>query len=273
MHDIASDYDSPEEKAASLLRRMTILYLKSMTKFYSYSCKSLDVINDETSETADFESRDKTDNEQSSVDSNGDANDASDSSAENNKKVDLETSDKERFEQVYNEVGVIYPLSLFESYLNGLSSLLFHAYPDRVLGKSTIEVRQLVGGSRSDIINLALKNKLKTFSRETILGRIGNLQNIFNLSFNISELHKARLSAIIISRNEMVHANYAQEIHLSDDLSVELQAEREQPELPDADVVDTCEKIVAAIYKSVSTTISGRELKGVEAEIYAALME
>jgi hypothetical protein len=173
-----------------------------------------------------------------------------------------------------DEIDIIYPIAMLESYINGVISFLFHFQPSRVLSDRTIEVRQLTSKSRAQVLNEQIDACLKAFSRDGMIVKLAAVEKKFGICFNITDEEKRVLKDSIILRNEFVHANYGQNIRISDDLKVEVEMVSVRSDIPPgsfARTVNVSNVVIAKVFEVVSTQVLLRELSDQEALIVQKL--
>lgn len=171
------------------------------------------------------------------------------------------------FHMVYREMSITHNVAIFDSFLNSMTRYVMFRMPDKVLGSTAVEVRQLIAKSSTQIIAEQLDKKAEALSRESFIARVRFLEKILEIDFAYEKAEISKVKEIVRIRNLITHDARSFHMVLNEDRSVDVGAIREVVDSDlDADI-ETLERLVPKLYKGCCTALLGRELNEGEVKI------
>jgi hypothetical protein len=171
------------------------------------------------------------------------------------------------FHTVYREMSITYSVAIFDSFLNSMTRYVMFNLPEKVLGSTSVEVRQLIAKPSDQVISEQLDKRAESISRESFVSRIRFLENVLETDFQYDKDEIGKLKEIVRIRNLITHDARSFNMVLNDDRSVSVGAIREVADSDlDADI-ETLERLVPKLYQGCCEALLKRKLNDNEIKV------
>jgi hypothetical protein len=135
----------------------------------------------------------------------------------------LEESDIRTVLRVSRELGLVYRIAIFDSFLNNLTSYALAARPSKGVGRAQMQASVLLGKTRADVVNEYIGRRMKSLSRENFGTRLQALREITDVDIRIPENQLRELKRLSNLRNAIVHEGSAYQFVVDDELRIHSQ--------------------------------------------------
>lgn len=164
------------------------------------------------------------------------------------------------FHTVYREMAITHNVAIFDSFLNSVTRYVMFKNPEKVLGSTSVEIRQLIAKPPNQVISEQLDKRAESLSRESFVSRIRFLERILETDFEYDKDEIEKLKEIVRIRNLITHDARSFNMVLNEDRSVDIGAIREVVD-NDLDVdIETLERLVPKLYKGCCAALLKRKL-------------
>jgi len=178
------------------------------------------------------------------------------------------------YDEIVNELSLVYQCSLFDAFLTDVTTILALANPGKWLPDTYVPLGQLVESTNIDIINRRVRKKVKQIALGTFLERIDTICQRCSLPITITYEQKSALRQWAEVRNAVIHSQSVFAIELIE--KGKIRAVERTKVAVSADDVRTANRVfdplVVQIYEPVSKFLSGAEMRPPERRLCEAII-